>query len=112
MEYHPEGSEDEIVTFNQKKAKFSRRTQEEIAIGFVVHLLMLFYWVFVHVYDATVVKSLSTEARKIAFPAYEEPLGRWKFLTYINLVRNYHDAIAYWCSTVVLFDIFLPGIFY
>ena len=52
----------------------------------MVCLLLLFYWVFVHVYDSTVVKSLSEDARRIAFPFYGQLLGRWRFLTYINLV--------------------------
>lgn len=87
----PEGwveGEDEPVTFKQKKGKFSRRTQEELAVGFVVHLLMLFYWVFVHVYDATIMKSLSIEERDIVTPNYEVTFGRWKYITYINLVKQ------------------------
>ena len=80
--------EDEVVTFKQKKGKFARRTQEEIALGFVVHLLMLFYWVFVHVYDATIIKGLSVEGRNKVIPSYETNVGRWKYLTYINLVKD------------------------
>ena len=79
--------EAEVVTFKQQKGKFSRRTQEEMALGFVVHLLMLFYWVFVHVYDATVIKSLSIEERDEVIPNYEVTVGRWKYLTHINLVK-------------------------
>ena len=82
------GDDDEAIVFKQKKAKFSRRTQGELALGFVVHLLMLFYWVFVHVYDATVIKGLSDEDRIKVYPDYNNPVGRWKFLTYINMVRN------------------------
>ena len=81
-------SEGDVVTFKEKKGKFSRRTQEEIALGFVVHLLQLFYWVFVHVYDATIIKGLSVKERNQVIPNYEEAFGRWKYLTYINLVKE------------------------
>lgn len=80
--------DDEVVTFKQKKGKFSRRTQGEIAIGFVIHLLMLFYWVFVHVYDSTIMKGLSVEDRRKVTPDYEITFGRWKYLTYINMVSE------------------------
>ena len=80
--------DDEVVTFKQRKGKFPRRTQGELALGFVVHLLMLFYWVFVHVYDATVIKGLSDEDRRKVYPEYNSPVGRWRFLTYINMVRE------------------------
>ena len=105
--------EDEVVTFKQKKGKFSRRTQEEMALGFVVHLLMLFYWVFVHVYDATIIKSLSIEERDIVIPNYEVTVGRWKYLTYINLVKQLiHYLLVYIPHTVGVFDIFLPRLLY
>jgi len=81
-----EYTDENTITFKERKAKYGRRTQVEVLLGFVVHLLMLFYWVFVHVYDSTVVKSLSEDARRIAFPFYGQLLGRWRFLTYINLV--------------------------
>lgn len=89
--------EDEVVTFKQKKGKFPRRTQGEVALGFVIHLLMLFYWVFVHVYDGTVIKGLSIEARKKVVPDYGENLGRWRYLSYINLVRTYFNTTASAC---------------
>ena len=79
--------EDEVVAFKQKKGKFSRRTQEELALGFVVHLLMLFYWVFVHVYETTIIKGLSIEERNMVIPNYETTVGRWKYLTYMTLVK-------------------------
>ena len=79
---------DEVVTFKQRKGKFPRRTQGELALGFVIHLLMLFYWVFVHVYDGTIIKGLSVEDRLKFFPVYENTVGRWKFLTYINMVSE------------------------
>ena len=81
-------SEGEAIAFKQKKGKFSRRTQEEIALGFVVHLSQLFYWVFVHVYDATIIKGLSVEERNQVISNYEQTFGRWKYLTYINLVKE------------------------
>ena len=83
-----EYTDENTITFKQRKSKYGRRTQDEVLLGFVVHLLMMFYWVFVHVYDSTVVKSLSEDARRVAFPVYDQFLGRWRFLTYINLVRR------------------------
>ena len=82
-----EYTDENTITFKQRKSKYGRRTQVEVLFGFVVHLLM-FYWVFVHVYDSTVVKSLSEDARRVAFPTHDQFLGRWRFLTYINLVRR------------------------
>lgn len=87
----------EVVTFKQRKGKFHRRTQGELALGFVVHLLMLFYWVFVHVYDATIIKGLSDEDRVKVYPDYNNPVGRWRFLTYINMVREMFIIHSYVC---------------
>ena len=83
-----EYTDEHTITFKERKSKYGRRTQVEVLLGFVVHLLMLFYWVFVHVYDASVVKSLSEDARRVAFPTHDQFLGRWRFLTYINMVRG------------------------
>ncbi|XP_065898257.1 androgen-dependent TFPI-regulating protein-like [Dysidea avara] len=80
-----EYTDEHTITFKERKSKYGRRTQVEVLLGFVVHLLMLFYWVFVHVYDASVVKSLSEDARRVAFPTHDQFLGRWRFLTYINM---------------------------
>ena len=88
---------DEVITFKQRKGKFPRRTQGELALGFVIHLLMLFYWVFVHVYDGTIIKGLSVEDRRKVVPDYENTVGRWKFLTYITMVSEMLVLSDYLC---------------
>ena len=79
--------ENEQDLFSKSKKRFYRKTQTELVIGYVVHVVLLGFYVFVRVYEATVIKRMSTESKEIAFPWSGMYGGRWRFLTYINLVR-------------------------
>ena len=61
-----------------------KRGAVEVGIGTAFHLLMLCAYLYIHVYDASVVKT----AKDKGFPGLLTYGGRWKYLTYINLVRD------------------------
>ena len=54
----------------------------EVAIALVIHLAGLGFYVYVHVYDGANMKRTAGKG----VPGAEVFGGRWKFLTYINLV--------------------------
>ena len=54
----------------------------EIDTAFFLHLTMLGFYVYVHVYDCTVYE----KNKETWFPESEKFGGRWKYLTYINMV--------------------------
>ena len=68
-----------------KKRRALRRSNLEVGIAFVCHLALMCYYIYVHVYDATIVKRNKGEGFDFSYG------GRWKFLTYINIVS--HAAI-------------------
>lgn len=63
-----------------KRRKVMRRSNSEVGIAFTCHLVLMCYYIYVHVYDATIVK----RSKGVGFDFTYG--GRWKFLTYINLV--------------------------
>lgn len=65
-----------------RKRRVMKRTNGEVGIAFVCHLALMCYYIYVHVYDATIVK----RSKGVGFDfSYG---GRWKFLTYINMVSR------------------------
>ena len=56
----------------------------EIVTAFFLHLIVLGFYVYVHVYDSTVYE----KNEGMGFPGSETFGGRWKSLTYINMVIN------------------------
>ena len=79
--------ENEQDLFSRSKKKFYRKTQTELVIGYVVHVVLLGFFVFIRVYEATVIKRMSQKSLEIAFPGSRMYGGRWRYLVYINLVR-------------------------
>ena len=65
----------------------------EVAVALLVHLVGLGFYVYVHVLDGTNLKK--TEGKGV--PGIDVFGGRWKFLTYINLV-NFHSFALYVCT--------------
>ena len=61
-----------------------QRGNLEILVALLVHLAGLGFYVYVHVFDAANFKR--TGGKGVA--GADIFGGRWKFLTYINLVRN------------------------
>ena len=63
-----------------RKKSVLKRTNTEVGIAFVCHLALMCYYIYVHVYDATIVKRSKGVGFDLTYG------GRWKFLTYINMV--------------------------
>ena len=78
-----------------KKRKVLRRSNLEVGIAFVCHLTLMCYYIYVHVYDATIVKRNKGEGFDFSYG------GRWKFLTYINIVRAMQHNLVITHSTAV-----------
>ena len=70
-----------------KKRKVLRRSNLEVGIAFACHLILMCYYIYVHVYDATIVKRNKGEGFDYSYG------GRWKFLTYINIVSPASAAV-------------------
>ena len=71
-----------------RKRSVLKRTNTEVGIAFVCHLALMCYYIYVHVYDATIVK----RSKGVGFDfSYG---GRWKFLTYINMVSFLCDVFT------------------
>ena len=67
-----------------RKRRVLRRGSLEVGIAFVFHLVAMCVYIYIHVYDATVVKKNKGKG----FEGLLTYGGRWKFLTYINLVSK------------------------
>ena len=65
-----------------RKRRVLKRDGWEVGVAFVVHLLIMCVYIYIHVYDATVFK----RNKGAGYPGHNSYGGRWKFLTYINLV--------------------------
>lgn len=65
-----------------KKRKVLKRSNLEVAIAFVCHLALMCYYIYMHVYDATIVKRNKGEGFDLSYG------GRWKHLSYINIVSQ------------------------
>ena len=63
-----------------RKRKVLRRSTLEVGIAFACHVFLMCYYIYVHVYDATIVKRSKGVGFDLSYG------GRWKFLTYLNLV--------------------------
>lgn len=65
-----------------RKRRILKRGATEVGIAFAFHLAMLCVYIYIHVYDATVAKRVKAKG----FPGQFTYGGRWKYLTYLNLV--------------------------
>ena len=63
----------------------------ESAVALLVHLAGLGFYVYVHVYDGTNAKRTGGKG----LPGIGVFGGRWKFLTYINLIYKHVHKIKY-----------------
>ena len=64
--------------------KILRRTQVELGLAFIVHLLFLLCFIAVHIYDRTLLKRCPDPDKY--FVGWNTYGGRFKFLTYLNMV--------------------------
>lgn len=78
-----EGWTPEEETEETKRKHVARRTVTEIALAFLCHLLLMCYYIYAHVYDATIFKQNAGKG----FEGSGSYGGRWKYLTYLNYVR-------------------------
>ena len=65
-----------------RRRRVLKRGALEVGIAFAFHLTMMCVYIYIHVYDATVVK----KTKEKGFPGLYTYGGRWKYMTYINLV--------------------------
>lgn len=73
-----------------RRRRILKRGALEVGIASAFHLAILCAYIYIHVYDATVVKKTMGKG----FPGLLTYGGRWKYLTYINLVRK-HEILEY-----------------
>lgn len=76
------GSGEESGKETSREREILKRGAVEVGSGIAFHLAMLCVYLYIHVYDASVAKTA-----KEGFPGLLTYGGRWKYLTYINLVR-------------------------
>lgn len=76
------GKETKKDTELARRRRVLKRGATEVGIAFGFHLAVMCVYICIHVYDATVVKKTSGKGVAGMF-TYG---GRWKYLTYINLV--------------------------
>lgn len=72
-------------TQEQRIRRVMHRGNMEVAIAFLLHLALLGFYVYVHIYDGTIFKRTKGKG----FLGHNKFGGRWKFLTYIDLVSLY-----------------------
>ena len=75
-----ERTEDDIEL--SRRRRVLKRDSIEVGIAFVFHLVLMCVFIYIHVYDATIIKRNKGKG----FEGLQTYGGRWKFLTYINLV--------------------------
>lgn len=78
-----DGWETSHQSSTSRPRRILRRSNTEMGVTFVCHLALMCFYIFVHVYDATIFK----RNKGAGFEGSETYGGRWKYLTYINLVR-------------------------
>lgn len=75
-----------------KRRRILKRGAMEVGIAFAFHLAVMCVYIYIHVYDATVAKRVKGKG----FPGHFTYGGRWKYLTYINLVRDFATKRRLW----------------
>ena len=67
-----------------RQQRITRRSGAEIGVAFLCHLALLSFYIYAHVYDGTIFK----RNKGRGFVGWDTFGGRWKYLTYINFVRE------------------------
>lgn len=67
-----------------RRRRVLKRDGLEMGVAFVFHLVVMCTYMYIHVYDATIFK----RNKGVGFKGSFTFGGRWKFLTYINLVSR------------------------
>lgn len=66
-----------------RRRRVLKRGALEVGIALIFHLVVMCVYIYIHVYDATIVKRNKGKG----FEGINTYGGRWKYLTYWNLVR-------------------------
>lgn len=78
----PGGERSEEDAELSRRRRVLKRDSVEAGTALVVHLIFMCVFIYIHVYDATIVKKTNGKG----FPGLFTYGGRWKYLTYWNLV--------------------------
>ena len=81
--------QDDTVGEVERVPRPMRRSLAELTVGSMYHFAVLCFYVYVHVYDATLMKKCPQPDR--FFVGSNSYGGRWKYLTFINLVGHPHN---------------------
>ena len=81
QETEEQTSQDDPELSRRKRAL--KRDGWEMGAAFVIHLVVMCAYIYIHVFDTTIFK----KNKGVGFEGSATFGGRWKFLTYINLVR-------------------------
>ena len=73
-----EGWTPEEETEETKRKHVARRTVTDVMLAFFCHLLLMSYYIYAHVYDATIFKQNAGKG----FEGSQSYGGRWKYLLY------------------------------
>lgn len=84
-----ERTEDDVELARRRRVL--KRDSFEVGTAFVFHLAMMCVYIYIHVYDATIVKRNKGKG----FEGLATYGGRWKFLTYVNLVSPFIDSAQF-----------------
>ena len=68
-----------------RRRRVLKRDSVEVGVAFAFHLVVMCVYIYIHVYDATIIKRNKGKG----FEGIQTYGGRWKYLTYWNLVRCY-----------------------
>ena len=74
-----------------------KRDAIEAGTALVVHLIFMCIFIYIHVYDASVVKKTKGKG----FPGLLTYGGRWKYLTYLNLVSTASEVTLIFFACMV-----------
>ena len=89
----PGGEREEEDTELSKRRRVLKRDAVEAGTALFVHLVLMCIYIYIHVYDATVAR----KTKEKGFPGLLTYGGRWKYLTYWNLVSG-----QVWCALLCL----------
>ena len=94
--WEEEVDETVLVRDSDKRRRAVRRTNSELTLALAVHTLALCYYIYVLVWDSTVVKNHKGPAS--VWYGSTPYGGRWKFLTFINMVSSRTVTLLYLIS--------------
>ena len=64
----------------------------------LLHLVLFMYWVYVHVHESSLISQVEDTVGSHVFPKFLEFPGRWRFMTFVNMVSHCHLCAFTWCA--------------